>query len=459
MILDYPSILFFLAMNNLFIISLFTYQNFYHHKKWYLSVFILGILFQTIALILVGSRSILPFLYSVQISNLFLISSFALTAFGLISFDGIVRKNILWLFSIFTILFYVSFFIVGDNNTIRIIIQIIASAFFYGIGAYYLFFNKKKYKFSIILSLVLLTYSIFQIVRAILIYHIGESYNFMKGSTIDNWYLVISVFVISASSMGLIMLLKEIDQKTILLKNTRIQEDKLKLEELNVTKDKLFSIIAHDLRSPFNSILGFSELLIKNTKDFDVAKTEKYLEIINSSAKNTLTLLDNLLNWAKTQTGQIKCKPEKINLGVIIKEVLETFSSISKNKNITLNFIQSDTIEVYSDVNMLKTVLRNLICNAIKFTHPKGTIKISIIQNQNNIEITISDNGVGMNKETQRKLFKIDPTIIATGTAAEKGSGLGLILCKEFVEKLQGKIWVESELGKGSDFKFTLPLS
>ena len=166
-----------------------------------------------------------------------------------------------------------------------------------------------------------------------------------------------------------------------------------------------------------------------------------------------------MLHWAKAQTGQIIYKPEKINLATIIKEVLQISSSIAKIKNITLNYIQSDAIEVYTDVNMLKIVLRNLISNAIKFTNPNGKIEVSAIQNQNHIEITVSDNGVGMNEETRNKLFKIDSTIITTGTAAEKGSGLGLILCKEFVEKQRGEIWVESKLGKGSDFKFTLPLN
>jgi signal transduction histidine kinase len=459
MMLDYPTILFFLAINNLFIISLFTYQYFYHHKKWYLSVVTIGLLFQTISFILVGSRSILPFLYTVQISNLFLISSFAVTSFGLVSFDGKIRKNILWVFSIFTVLFYISFLTVEDNNTIRIIIQIIASSFFYGIGAYYLFKNKEKHKFSIFISSVLLLYSIFQIVRASVIYHIGDSYNFLKGSSIDNWYLIISLFAISASSIGLIMLLKEIDQKTIHLKNIKIHQNKLELEELNLTKDKLFSIIAHDLRSPFNGILGFSELLIENRKKFDDAKTEKYLKVINSLAKNTLNLLDNLLQWAKTQTGQIIYKPEKTNLTSTIKEVVEAFSSIAKNKNIILNHIHSDPIEVFTDVNMLKVVLRNLISNALKFTNPGGRIELSAIQNKNNIEITISDNGVGMDEDTLNKLFKINNTLTTTGTAAEKGSGLGLILCKEFVEKLRGEIWVESILGKGSSFKFTLGLN
>ncbi len=236
-----------------------------------------------------------------------------------------------------------------------------------------------------------------------------------------------------------------------------IKKNELRLKELNAAKDKLFSIIAHDLRSPFNGILGFSELLIKSTKDFEVSESEKYLGIINSSAKNTLILLDNLLNWAKTQTGQIIYKPEKINLASIVKEVLEISSSIAKIKNITLNYIQPDAIEVYTDLNMLKIVLRNLISNAIKFTNLNGTIEVSTIQNQNNIEITVSDNGIGMDEETLNKLFKINTTLKTAGTASEKGSGL--ILCKEFVEKQNGKISVESKLGIGSDFRFTLPLN
>jgi len=238
-----------------------------------------------------------------------------------------------------------------------------------------------------------------------------------------------------------------------------IKENEIRLKELNATKDKLFSIIAHDLRSPFSAILGFSKLLIDNTEDFEAAETEKYLGIINSSAKNTLILLDNLLNWAKSQTGQLIYKSEKINLSSTFRDLLEISNSIAKIKNISLNYIQTDDIEVYADVNMLNIVLRNLIFNAIKFTNSNGEIVIYAVKNQNNIEITISDNGVGMNEETRNKLFKIDSIIKTAGTADEKGSGLGLILCKEFIEKQGGEIWVESELGKGSDFKFTLPLN
>jgi signal transduction histidine kinase len=459
MALDYPSILFFLVMSNVFIITLFTYEYFYHHKEWYLSVFIVGISFRAIAIILVGYRNVLPFLFTVQISNLFLISSFALTSFGLLSFDGKMRKNILWLFFVVTIFFCSSFLAVGKNDTIRIIIQIVASSFFYGIGAFYLFINKKKYKFSVILSIILLIYSIFQLIRAVIIYQTGQSYDFMKGSTIDNWYLVISLFAISSSSIGFIMLLKEIDKNTILLKNIRIQQDKLKLEGLNKTKDKLFSIIAHDLKSPLNSILGFSELLNNKIQTSDIEKSKKFATIINTSAKNNLRLLDNIMTWAKTQTEQIEFIPENLKLYPIVEETLLVLNSSALLKNIKLISSLPDDIVAYADRIMLSTILRNLISNAIKFTNLGGKIDISAVSQQDHVEISVADNGVGISEENQKKLFGADVNFTMNGTENESGTGLGLMLCKEFVEKHGGRIWVESKLGKGSDFKFTLPLS
>ncbi|NOQ25676.1 MAG: PAS domain S-box protein [Bacteroidales bacterium] len=236
-----------------------------------------------------------------------------------------------------------------------------------------------------------------------------------------------------------------------------LKESEKQLIELNATKDKLFSIIAHDLRTPFNSILGFSELLIGNVKDFEIAKSEKYIGLINSSTKDSLILLENLLKWAQSQTGQIKFKQKRIILSSIIREIIELSNSIAIVKDISLVHNYSDEIEVYADENMLKTVLRNLISNAIKFTKTGGNINISLISEQNQVEISISDNGVGINEETLKKLFDNSTNITSRGTANEKGSGLGLVLCKEFVEKHGGKIWVESEVGKGSDFKFTLP--
>ncbi|MDY0281837.1 MAG: ATP-binding protein, partial [Salinivirgaceae bacterium] len=238
----------------------------------------------------------------------------------------------------------------------------------------------------------------------------------------------------------------------------KLLEQEIQLREHIATKDKLFSIIAHDLKSPFNAILGFSELLIKNSAHFEADTSKKYSEIINTSAKNTLILLDNLLSWAKAQTGQIIYNPENADLSAIVKEILSMSDSVAKIKDITLEFNQTGDIEVYADTDMLKTILRNLISNAIKFTYPNGKITVYATQNQNSIELAVSDNGIGMSEETQNKLFVIDKESITLGTADEKGSGLGLILCKEFIEKHGGKLWIESEIGKGSTFKFTLPL-
>ena len=238
-----------------------------------------------------------------------------------------------------------------------------------------------------------------------------------------------------------------------------LYKSEVQLRELNAAKDKFFSIIAHDLRSPFNSLLGFSELLTKNVQKYDVEEIEKYSNIINSTTQNTLVLLDNLLNWAKSQTGQLNFKPEKVVFSAIFQDIFELSNASAKNKNIILSYNQSEEIEVLADINMIKTVLRNLISNAIKYTGSKGQVNVYAERYDNCLEITVSDNGVGMNQDTQNKLFSLEINQTALGTANEKGSGLGLLLCKEFVEKHAGTIWVESELGKGSSFKFTLPLN
>ncbi|SNR34944.1 PAS domain-containing sensor histidine kinase [Lutibacter flavus] len=236
----------------------------------------------------------------------------------------------------------------------------------------------------------------------------------------------------------------------------KLKEREKQLKNLNASKDKLFSIIAHDLRNPFNSILGFSELLKENLEKKE--KSKVYVNIINSSAKTTLILLNNLLNWAKSQTGQINYTNSKIILSSIIQEIIDVSNSQAKIKNITINKIKSDEIEVYANENMVKTILQNLISNAIKFTKSEGTINIAVISQQNQVEISISDNGVGINKDKLNLLFNVSSNPTSFGTEGEKGSGLGLVLCKEFVEILNGEIWVKSEVGKGSDFKFTLPL-
>ncbi|MBK3519475.1 sensor histidine kinase [Carboxylicivirga marina] len=235
-------------------------------------------------------------------------------------------------------------------------------------------------------------------------------------------------------------------------------ERKAELKELNSTKDKLFSIIGHDLRDPFNNILGFSDILIARVNDTSFSEHEEYLKYINTTASNTLILLDNLLGWAKFQTRTLSVHLEKLMLSDVIKEVVNLTKIRAEGKNISLTFVTNEPIEVKADKNLLKTILRNLISNAIKYTEPKGAIHISAMQKEACVEVSVSDNGIGISKTQLNKLFQLNPESSTRGTANEKGSGLGLLLCQDFINELNGKLWVESIEGQGSDFIFTLPL-
>lgn len=240
---------------------------------------------------------------------------------------------------------------------------------------------------------------------------------------------------------------------------TEIKNNELKLIELNATKDKFFSIIAHDLRNPFNNILGNVELLIENYDLLDDCKRKLFVEKVYSSSKNAFKLLENLLEWSRTQSNTIVFKPEPVNLLKICNEVTESLAPLASTKNIQIDIVAAPIISLYSDINMIKTVLRNLISNAIKYTNQNGNIHISAEICEKNVTVSVSDNGVGIDPRHINHLFDIQDKIPRNGTAGEKGTGLGLIICKEFIEKHKGKIWVESEPGKGSNFKFTIPLS
>ncbi len=240
---------------------------------------------------------------------------------------------------------------------------------------------------------------------------------------------------------------------------TEIKNNELKLIELNATKDKFFSIIAHDLRNPFNHILGNVELLIENYDELDDCKRKQFVEKVYSSSKNAFNLLENLLEWSRTQSNTIAFKPEPVNLLYICNEVTENLAPLAAAKNIQVGIVAVPIVNLYSDLNMIKTVLRNLVSNAIKYTNQNGNIDISAEICENNVTITVSDNGVGIDPRHMNHLFDIQDKMPRKGTAGEKGTGLGLIICKEFIEKHKGKIWVESEPGRGSNFKFTIPLS
>ena len=231
------------------------------------------------------------------------------------------------------------------------------------------------------------------------------------------------------------------------------------LERLNIDKDRFIAILGHDLRSPFTTLLGLSEVLTEDIRKLDIDEIENHATNINKSARNTFNLLEDILLWARTQQDKILFKPQNLSFTDICKNILEILNPNAEAKNIAINCLTADQLNVFADADMIKTVLRNLVSNAIKFTNNGGIININAEKTNSNVTISVSDNGVGIAPDDITKLFDISQVVTTKGTAKETGTGLGLLLCKEFVEKHGGKIWVESEVGKGSEFKFSLPIS
>ena len=230
------------------------------------------------------------------------------------------------------------------------------------------------------------------------------------------------------------------------------------LQKLNSEKDLFFSVIAHDLKSPFNSILGFSELLVESASEKDLDGIDQYANMILQSSQRVMNLLTNLMDWSRSQTGRMNFNPVTFDLVSVINENALLFKNIAEQKNIAIKIDLPSKMLIYADNSMISTILRNLISNAIKFTIPGGEIFISAEKTLDEVTVSVSDTGIGISKVSIEKLFRIGENYSTSGTQNEQGTGLGLVLCKEFTEKHGGNIWAESELGKGSVFCFTLPV-
>ncbi len=254
------------------------------------------------------------------------------------------------------------------------------------------------------------------------------------------------------------IVLARIKTQVLLRKAGEEQENLVKsLHKLNSDKDKFFSILSHDLKTPLTPIIAAADVIIDNIDTISYENIRIYAEMIGNAVENLSGLLESLLQWSGIQIGRIKYDPQKIDINELFNENIEILSMNADKKNISLIEHYSDNFEVYADRNMICTIIRNLLSNAIKFTQPGGKVELKAKKNDGFIEISISDSGVGLSKEAIDKLFRIDTIYSTVGTGKEKGSGLGLILCKEFIEKNNGKIWVESEIGKGTSFTFSLP--
>jgi signal transduction histidine kinase len=239
------------------------------------------------------------------------------------------------------------------------------------------------------------------------------------------------------------------------------QEDNLrriatKLQSTNATKDKIFSIISHDLRGPIGNLKSMIEFIAENQNEFDMAEIVDIMKNLKQSSSTTYELLENLLSWAKSQQNLLEYKPTIFNISEIIKNTVELSNQYAKNKLIGIQNYIEDNIDVIGDENMIKTVIRNLLSNSIKFTKSNGKIFVNGSIDDDFVIISIKDTGIGMNQDTAVKLFDDANFFTTYGTNNEKGTGLGLKLCKDFLSKNSGKIWVESEPNIGSTFYFTI---
>ncbi len=229
------------------------------------------------------------------------------------------------------------------------------------------------------------------------------------------------------------------------------------LEELNSAKDKFFSIIAHDLRSPFHGLMGLSNLLSEKIDTLSKEQIKEFADVMTDSLDRQYSFLSDLLDWARLQNNRFHHAPEKLYLRKETEQVIQALEHSAVHKNISLNIIVDEKLTVFADAQMLALVLRNLLTNAIKFTKRDGEVSVSAVKEGDKIRIEVADSGIGMTKEDIDRLFRIDSHISTEGTEGEAGTGLGLLLCKEMIEKQGGTISVQSKVGKGSKFIFMLP--
>jgi len=231
------------------------------------------------------------------------------------------------------------------------------------------------------------------------------------------------------------------------------------LKELNASKDKLFSIIAHDLKNPFSGLLNLSDLILNDIREKKFDDVEQYASLLKTFSVQGYKLLINLLDWAKVQSNSILIAIEPLKLYSLVEMIRELIATSAQQKNIAIEIQIPEHLSLLADSNMLQTVLRNLLSNAVKFTPAGGIVTISAEEVDDRVLVSIQDNGVGILPENIKRLFRIDSTFSTNGTSNEFGTGLGLILCMDYLKKMDSEIHVESEVGKGSTFSFTLPLA
>jgi len=282
--------------------------------------------------------------------------------------------------------------------------------------------------------------------------------NLNKSESLESAQKTRIIYIITLVGLLIIVLILILNFRIKRKSAALLTEKNKELKQLNATKDKFFSIIAHDLKSPFSSLMGFAEMLTLNAENKNGKEVVEYAQIIHNSTKRLLGLVENLLQWSRTQIGTTEFNPSQIDITIQTHNIVSLLSLTAEEKDIVISSKLERNLIAWADENLYNTVLRNLISNAIKFSRVGSVIYVTAKVKNNMIIVAVADSGVGIRQENLEKLFMVDSTFSTNGTFNEKGTGLGLVLCKEFVELNKGTIWAKSELEKGSTFYFTLPL-
>lgn len=444
--IDVKTLFVFTAAANIFIIFLFAaYVKLYKVKNPIINIFMLSRLLGIVFLIMLSLRDGAPNQLGIIINttiNLFIVF-YEIYCISFIErkFDSKHFKRFLLIPVFFSIA--LSFFSTASVS-IRMTAASLSISMIYAFTAYILLTEKGKTKIQFLTGYILALVALLLLMRAL-----GAFFEVGTEVTSTNYMLILPLIFFLILNLIIPLLL------IFILK----EKDNLKLSELNKSKDKFFSIIAHDLRGPLGGLQQIGELLwLNNITD---EKREKLTKVLYQNSKNTFNLLDNLLKWASANAGLISYEPSKLNLHKIVLNNMRLFNSQVKLKNLTLSCNFDTDIFVYADKDMIDTVIRNIISNAIKFTANGGNIEIILekFDKINNIcTIAIVDNGIGIAKDSQLKVFEIDTTISTLGTNNENGTGLGLKLCKEFLTINKGTIWIESNGNEGTSVFISLPI-
>lgn len=449
-ILDPKTVFILYFWANLFIcILIFIYSLSYAtiENRKILKRFGYGKLLLTIGWMLIFLRNIIPDFISINIANSIIFFACCFETMAMLSVLKGKLKNRYWLqlgITIIVILVFNIATVIESTLNTRVLIM---SA---GIFAIYLmptisYFTEKKHNFfRTFYVLCYVGFELLILTRAIYGY-LNPQDHFFSYRTFDSLYSISLFLLTLIGTVGFLLLVKE--------------KQDLKIKRLLNDKNQFFSIIAHDLRGPLGSSVALSELLSENMEEYSFEEIKEITEMLHESNENSYKLLENLLDWARVQTGMIEYSPKRIVLNTLIQENIALNKNAALNKNIALSFDSIELIEVDADKNMIDTIVRNLLTNAIKFTDKQGKIIVKMERINQKVTISIIDTGIGIPDKIKEKLFKINSKVTQRGTENESGSGLGLLLCSEFIKMHQGEIYVESEFGKGSVFKFSLPLN